>query len=72
METLQIGETTNWVDVVAIIFLVLYVIFGVVRGFMFQLFGIVVLVGSLVLASFTCGPLGAWCAVLRGEAPRGL
>ena len=59
METLQIGETVNWVDVVALVFLVFYFIHGLVRGFMLQLLGIVVLVASLILASVLCGPLGA-------------
>ncbi|MHC4471056.1 MAG: CvpA family protein [Planctomycetota bacterium] len=62
MEQLTIGEATNWVDVIALLFLVLAIVYGVVRGFMLQLFGIVVLAGAVILACVLSGPGGAWLA----------
>jgi membrane protein required for colicin V production len=50
----------NWVDVFALLIAGGFFIYGVARGFILQLAGLVVLVGSLVLASLLSGPAGRW------------
>ena len=55
---IEIGSATNWVDMVGLALVLCLFIYGVVRGFMLQLAGLLVLVGSLVLATFLSPPAG--------------
>jgi membrane protein required for colicin V production len=60
-DTIQsLGEATNWIDLVAIAVIIVTIIHGVVRGFMLQLMGVLVLIGSLALASALGTGLGDW------------
>lgn len=56
----------HWVDTVSILVLFGFLVYGVVKGFMLQLAGIAVLIGSLLLASFLSDGLGSW---LNSEFP---
>jgi membrane protein required for colicin V production len=62
LETLQIGDTANWIDVIVLIVLALFLIYGIVRGFMLQLLGVGVLVGAIILACLLSAPVGSWLA----------
>ena len=55
-----IGPILSWVDLVCLALLGAFLIYGVIRGFMIQLLGIGVLIGSVVLASILSGPLGGF------------
>lgn len=66
MLAVQLGESLNWVDLVSIVTLAAFFLYGVVRGFMLQLASIVVLVIAILAASFASGPLGRW---LTGQFP---
>ena len=54
----DIGSATNWVDMVGLAVVICLFIYGVVRGFMLQLAGIIVLVASLVVATLLSPPAG--------------
>jgi len=60
------GSVLNWVDLLCIALLGAFLVYGVIRGFMLQLLGIVVLVGCALLATFLSKPLGQWLAVRWG------
>ena len=62
----ELGAALNWVDFVSLVLLAGFFIYGVVRGFMLQLAGIVVLVLAIVAASIVSDPLGQW---LKGKFP---
>ncbi len=51
---------TNWVDLVALGVVLVFFVWGAVRGFLLQLAGLAVLVGSILLASVISVPLGRW------------
>jgi len=54
------GSILSWVDLVSLALLGAFLVYGVVRGFMIQLLGIGVLIGSVVLASILSRPLGGF------------
>jgi membrane protein required for colicin V production len=60
------GSVLNWVDLICLAILGAFLVYGVVRGFMIQLLGIGVLIGSVLLASLFCRPLGRF---LYGKWP---
>jgi membrane protein required for colicin V production len=60
MLALRLGQSLNWVDLVSLLVLAAFFVYGVVRGFMLQLASIVVLVLAVVAASLTSARLGHW------------
>ena len=54
------GSVLNWVDLICLAVLGAFLVYGVIRGFMIQLLGIGVLIGSAVLASLLSRPLGSF------------
>jgi len=54
------GSVLNWVDLLCIALIGAMLVYGVVRGFMIQLFGILVLVGSAIVASLTYRGVAGW------------
>jgi uncharacterized membrane protein required for colicin V production len=54
------GSVLNWVDLICIALAGVFLIYGILRGFMLQLLGIFVLIGSIVVAFFLSVPVGKW------------
>ena len=58
LAALQVGEVTNWVDVVALVVLAVFFFYGFAKGFTLQLAGIVALVLSLTAATVLAPVVG--------------
>jgi len=50
-EAIDVGGVTNWVDIVAIVFLALFFFHGFSKGFALQLVGILLLIAALVAST---------------------
>ena len=57
---LNVGDVTNWVDIVAIVLLALFFFHGVMKGFTLQLVGILLLASALVASTLLSERGGAW------------
>ncbi len=58
-DALNVGGVTNWVDIVAIVFLALFFFHGVSKGFVLQLVGILLLIAALVASTLLSQRAGA-------------
>jgi membrane protein required for colicin V production len=54
------GVQTNWVDILTLVVLCAFFIYGAIRGFLIQLMGIGVLIGALIVARLLMDSAGGW------------